>query len=73
MSAAHETVGRRREPSRPRTIAEVKRLILERQREVAALELELFNLQQGPRLAAIAQIRKIMRAQQLTVEDIGGR
>jgi len=57
-------------PVRPRTIAEVKSLIIERQREVAALELELFNLQQGPRLEAIAKIRNIMRAQQLTIEEI---
>jgi len=53
-----------------RTIEEVKALIVERQREVAALELELFNLQQGPRLEAIAKIRNIMRAQQLTIEEV---
>jgi hypothetical protein len=34
-------------PVRRRTIEEVKALIIERQREVAALELELFNMQQG--------------------------
>jgi hypothetical protein len=55
-------------PSRPRTIAEVKQLIVEKQREIA--KLELFNLQQGPRLEALAQIRNIMRAQQLTIDDI---
>ena len=59
-------------PTRPRTIAEVKALIDERQREIAALEIELFNLEQGPRLNALVQIRNIMRAQQLTIEDIGG-
>ena len=57
-------------PVRARTIAEVKALIVEKQREVAALELELFNLQQGPRLEALAKIRNIMRAQQLSIEDI---
>jgi len=57
-------------PARPRTIAEIKALIVERQREIAALELEMFNLQQGPRLDALVKIRNIMRAQQLTVEDI---
>jgi len=57
------------QPQRRRTIAEVKALIVERQREVAALELELFNLTQGPR-EALVQIRNIMRAQQLTIEDI---
>ena len=60
-------------PVRPRTITEVKALIIEREREVAALELELFNLQQGPRLEAIAKIRNIMRAQQLTMADILAR
>ena len=57
-------------PVRRRTIEEVKALIIERQREVAALELELFNLQQGPRLEALAKIRNIMRAQQLTIEEV---
>ena len=57
-------------PARRRTIDEVKALIVERQREVASLELELFNLQQGPRLEALAKIRNIMRAQQLTIEDV---
>ena len=60
-------------PVRARTIAEVKALIVEKQREVAALELELFNLQQGPRLEALAKIRNIMRAQQLTIADICAR
>jgi hypothetical protein len=57
-------------PLRRRTIAEVKALIVERQRDLAALELELFNLQQGPRLEALATIRNIMRAQQLTIDDV---
>ena len=57
-------------PVRARTVGEVKALIVEKQREVAALELELFNLTQGPRLEAIAQIRNIMRAQQLTIDEV---
>ena len=57
-------------PLRRRTIADVKALIVERQRDVAALELELFNLTQGPRLEALVRIRNIMRAQHLTIEDI---
>jgi len=57
-------------PVRRRTLDELKALIIERQREVAALELELFNLQQGPRLEALAKIRNIMRAQQLTIEEV---
>lgn len=57
-------------PVRHRTVDELKELIQERQRELAALELELFNLQQGPRLEALAQARNIMRAHQLTIEDI---
>ena len=60
-------------PMRSRTVAEVKALILERQREVAQLELELFNLQQGPRLQAIATIRSIMRAHELTADDVGSK
>ncbi len=57
-------------PVRARTIEEVRTAIIAKQRELAALELELFNLQQGPRLEAIAKIRNIMRAQQLTMDDI---
>jgi hypothetical protein len=57
-------------PVRRRTIEEVKALLVERQREVAALELELFNLQQGPRLEALATIRNIMRAQELTIDEV---
>jgi hypothetical protein len=57
-------------PVRRRTADEVKELIVERQREITALRLELFNLEEGPRLEALAQIRNIMRAQQLTVADI---
>ena len=49
-------------PVRRLTIEEVRALIVERQREVAALGLELFNLQQGPRLEALAKIRSIVRA-----------
>jgi hypothetical protein len=57
-------------PVRRRTADEVKELIVERRREIAALELELCNLEEGPRQEALAQIRNIMRAQQLTVADI---
>ena len=59
-------------PVKRRTIDEVKALITERKRELYALELELFNLQQGPRLEALVQIRNIMRAQQLSIGDICG-
>ena len=57
-------------PQRPRTVAELRDLIKQRHREIAALELELFNLQQGPRLEAIAKARNIMRAHELTIDDI---
>ena len=49
-------------PVRRLTLEEGRALIVERQREVAALWLELFNLQQVPRLEALAKIRSIMRA-----------
>ena len=57
-------------PARPRTVSEIKALILERKRDIAALELELFNLQQGLRLEALAQARNIMRAHDLSIDDI---
>jgi hypothetical protein len=57
-------------PVKRRTADEVRELIVERRREIAALELELCNLEEGPRQEALAQIRNIMRAQQLTVADI---
>ena len=49
-------------PVRRLTLEEGRALIVERQREVAALWLELFNLQQVPRLEALAKIRSIVRA-----------
>lgn len=57
-------------PQREATLAEVKALISEMEEQLAALKLKAFNLEQGPRLEAIAKIRNIMRAQQLTVADI---
>ncbi len=57
-------------PQRPRTLVEVKELIKAKKEELAALELEAYNIEQGPRLEAIAKINNIMRAQQLTLADI---
>ncbi len=57
-------------PQRKPTLAELKALIAETETQLAMLKQEEFNLEQGPRLEAIAQIRNIMRAQQLTVADI---
>lgn len=57
-------------PTRHRTAEEVKALIKQHQKEVATLELELFNLEQGPRLEALAQARNIIRAHQLTMDEI---
>ncbi len=59
-------------PQPKRTLAEVQDLIAMKRAELTALQVEAYNLVEGPRLAAIAQIRNIMRAQQLTLEDIGG-
>lgn len=60
-------------PQREPTLAELKVLIAETEKHLATLKQQAFNLEQGPRLEAIAQIRNIMRAQQLTVADIAKR
>jgi len=54
---------------RRRTINELKALIVDRRRETASLELELSNLQR-PRRLALLEIRNIMRALELTIEDV---
>ncbi len=59
-------------PQPKRTPAELEELIAVKRAELSALQVEVFNLAEGPRLEAIAQIRNIMRAQQLTLEDIAG-
>ena len=60
-------------PVAPHTAAQLNDLIAAKELELKALKLELFNLEQGPRLEAIAQIRNIMRAHELTREEIAGR
>ena len=57
-------------PQPKRTLAELEEVIAIKRAELSALQFEMFNLVEGPRLEAIAQIRNIMRAQQLTLEDI---
>ena len=59
-------------PPRTLTLAELHELIEAKRAELSALEAEVFNREQGPRLEAIAQIRNIMRAQQLSIDDITG-
>jgi len=60
-------------PQRKRTAAEVRDLIEAKRVELRLLEEELFNLEEGPRLEAIAQIRNIMRAHDLTLADFSVR
>jgi len=57
-------------PAAPRTEFELRELISAKKAELQALELELHNLTEGPRLEAIAQIRNIMRAQQISLSEI---
>ena len=59
-------------PQRKRTLEELQALIDEKRAELSALQVEAYNLVQGPRLEAIAEIRNIMRAQDLTITDILG-
>jgi hypothetical protein len=60
-------------PTRARTVDEVRALIAQRREEIAGLERELFNLVEGPRLEALAQIRNLMRAHELTVDEVCDR
>lgn len=60
-------------PRRQLTVLELKQMIAEKEAELEVLNNELFNLENGPRLQAVAQIRNIMRAQQLTLADISKR
>lgn len=67
-----ETPGGWVKPQRLRSASELRQLIEDRKAELRALKDELFNLENGARLEAVAQIRNIMRAQQLTMSDIAG-
>ena len=57
-------------PQRKRSLAELKLRIVDVAAELLALQREVLDLEQGDRLEAIVQIRNIMRAQQLTFEDL---
>lgn len=57
-------------PERKRTADELRALISQKRTELADLEAELQELEEGPRLEALVQILRIMRAQQLTLEDL---
>ncbi len=59
-------------PQRKRTLEELQALIDEKRAELSALQVEAYNLVHGPRLEAIAEIRNIMRAQDLTIAEILG-
>lgn len=58
-------------PQRSRNKEELQALIQAKQAELASLEAELQDLIDGPRLEALVQVRNIMRAQALTLEDLG--
>jgi hypothetical protein len=60
-------------PQPKRTLQEIRAQIAEKRAELEVLEKEAFNLEQGPRLEAIAECRNIMRAHQLTLADLGIR
>jgi crotonobetainyl-CoA:carnitine CoA-transferase CaiB-like acyl-CoA transferase len=60
-------------PQRTRTLPELKQLIEEKRAELAALEAQAFSLQEHARLEAIATARNIMRAHQLTIDDVVDR
>ncbi len=59
-------------PQRARSVSELQQRIDDLEAELRGLKNELFNLENGARLEAVAQIRNIMRAQQLTLSDIAG-
>jgi hypothetical protein len=58
------------EPQRKPTLAELHALIKEKRAELHLLENEAFELWHEQRLRAIAQARTIMRAHELTVNDL---
>ena len=57
-------------PTAPRTLREIQELIAAKRAELIELEREAYNLENGPRLEAIAKILNIMCAQELTIADI---
>jgi hypothetical protein len=60
-------------PHRSRTLPELKELIAAKREELRALETEAASLSEDERLQAIAQARNIMRAHQLSYDDIASR
>lgn len=57
-------------PQRARTVPELRELIAFKRRELAELQAELQALEEGPRLQALVEIRNIMRARDLTLDDL---
>ena len=58
-------------PHRDRTLPELKVLIAEKRAELRILEEEAASIEETDKLQAIATARNIMRAYELTFEDLG--
>lgn len=58
---------------KPRSAADLQAEIAQVEQHLAELRRELDNLQAGPRLEAIAQVRNIMRAHGLSIEEVTKR
>ena len=57
-------------PTRSRTLPELEQLIAEKRAELELLEAEATALREQAKLEALAKARNIMRAHQLTPEDL---
>ena len=57
-------------PQRSRTLAELQELIVQKRQELAELEREAEDILTTGRLEAIARVRNLMRAHELTIEDV---
>ena len=58
-------------PHRDRTLPELRTLIAEKRAELRVLEDEAAEIEETDKLQAIATARNIMRAYELTIEDLG--
>lgn len=57
-------------PKRSRTLSELEQMIAVKRAELRSLEAEALDLREHAKLKAIATARNIMRAHQLTPEDL---
>jgi len=73
MSNEEENRGGWVKPQRTRTLPELRQMIEEKRAELEALEAEAASLYEHARLEAIATVRNIMRAHELTFDDILAR